>query len=95
MFRYSVRSMSSDHSESEQPSEKVPLVAVKFDSLAKLLFHRSLTFESPGSVTTTAAGLSGSRDDSNLASPRCDFVLFCVLKLQTVSVGWGFLRWNL
>lgn len=42
--------MSSEQSESEQPSEKVPLVplAVKFDSLAKLLFHRSLTFENGG-----------------------------------------------
>lgn len=69
MFRYSVRSMSSDHSESEQPSEKVPLV-VKFDSLAKLLFHRSLTFDN--SATTTAggmgSGLGGSRD-SDLSSP--------------------------
>lgn len=81
MFRYSVRSMSSDHSESEQPSEKVPLVAVKFDSLAKLLFHRSLTFENgPGiSATTTAGGgmgmggggLGGSRDsDLSSASSR-------------------------
>lgn len=77
MFRYSVRSMSSDHSESEQPSEKVPLV-VKFDSLAKLLFHRSLTFENgsggggPGSATTTSGGLSGGGGgsrDSDLNSP--------------------------
>lgn len=79
MFRYSVRSMSSEQSESE-PSEKVPLVAVKFDSLAKLLFHRSLTFENgsggggggggsaPSSATTAAAGLGGSRD-SDLSSP--------------------------
>lgn len=72
--------MSSDHSESEQPSEKVPLVAVKFDSLAKLLFHRSLTFENGSgiSATTTAGGggmggggLGGSRDsDLSSASSR-------------------------
>lgn len=72
MFRYSVRSMSSDHSESEQPSEKVPLVAVKFDSLAKLLFHRSLTFEngtSGGGGGGGAGGDTGGSRDSDLSSP--------------------------
>lgn len=69
MFRYSVRSMSSESS--EQPSEKVPLVSVKFDSLAKLLFHRSLNFENggPGSATTTAGGGLGGSRDSVLSSP--------------------------
>ena len=74
MFRYSVRSMSSDHCESEQqPSEKVPLVPIKFDSLAKLLFNRSLTFDgsSSSSATKTTGGpgscLGGSRD-SDLSS---------------------------
>lgn len=76
-FRYSVRSMSSEHSSSsEQPSEKVPLVplAIKFDSLARL-FQRSLTFENGNggsgastTTTSTAGGVLGGSRDSDLSN---------------------------